>query len=57
MEEFATGFSFPKIDADIQPYDKESYISTRAIASLSAKDNRTQHSEFNEHMSKPSQAF
>jgi hypothetical protein len=46
--------SFPNIDADIQAYDKESDISTPAIASLSAKHNRTQHAEFNENMSKPS---
>ncbi|CAO3686913.1 unnamed protein product [Umbelopsis vinacea] len=46
--------SFPSIDADIQPYDKESDISMPAIVSLSAKYNRTKHAEFNENMSKPS---
>jgi hypothetical protein len=44
--------SFLKIDADIQTKNKESDISTQAVASLLTKQNPIQHSESIMHMSK-----
>jgi hypothetical protein len=43
---------FPTIDADIQPYDKECYISTPAFALSLKKHNSSEHSIFNKLMSK-----